>query len=263
VSAAAVRHRLATAVLAGLAVVLPACAGEPPETLAVEALPPAFAYVAVGGSETVGAGADDPATEAWTSVLHRDGLSRSATFVNVGERAATVRGALDRQLAPALDEAPRLVTVWLNVADLVRDVPVADYERDLRELVRALRRGGAADVLVAGAPALTDLPVVVDCLPGATGCRLREGLPSAEDLADRVAAYDAAIARVAAAEGAVVVDVRSSTGGGPGSGLVSVDGFHPSSEGHRRLADAFADAVAGLPGAGELVPGAEAQAEVG
>ena len=248
-----VRTRLVSVVLALLATTGVACAGDPPETLAVDALPPAFAYVAVGGSETVGAGADDPATESWASVFYRGALTRSATHVNLGQWAATVRSALDRQLAPALAEEPRLVTVWLGIADLVRDVPVADYERDLGELVRALRRGGGTEVLVAGTPALTDLPAVQDCLAGGTGCRLREGLASGEDLAERVAAYDAAIARVAAAEGAVVVDVRSSTGGGPGSGLVSDDGFHPSTEGHRRVAAAFADAAAGLPEAASLV----------
>jgi lysophospholipase L1-like esterase len=94
---------------------------------------------------------------------------------------------------------------------------------------------------------------VQDCLAGASGCRLRQGLASGEDLAERVAAYDAAIARVAAAEGAVVVDVRSATGGGPGSELVSDDGFHPSTEGHRRVAAAFAAAAQGLPEAASLL----------
>jgi acyl-CoA thioesterase-1 len=183
--------------LALAALLASACAGGPPESLKPEALPAPFTYVAVGASETVGIGADDPLTQSWPSVFHRTGLARSATLVNVGVSGATVQEALALELQPALAEEPRLVTVWLNVNDLVRQLPVARYERDLGTLVRALRRGGATDVLVASTPPVVDLPVVRACLP---------------------------------------------------------DGFHPSTEGHRRVAAAFADALASLPSAAELRP---------
>ena len=245
------RRRCRAGALAAAALLAAACSGGRPDTIKTEALPPAFTYVAVGASETVGVGADDPATQSWPNVFYRTALTRSATLVNVGESGATVRQTLERRLPAALAEQPRLVTVWLNVNDLVRQVPVEEYERDLGTLVRALRRGGATDVLVAGMPPVADLPVVRACLPGGSGCRLPVRLPSAEAITERAAAYDAAIRRVAQAEGAVVVDLAAAAAGDTG-GLVAADGFHPSSEGHRRVAVAFGQALASLPSAGEL-----------
>lgn len=242
------------ALLAAAALVAGACAGGRAKPLDTEVLPPAFTYVAVGASETVGAGADDPATGSWPNVFYRTALARSATLVNVGMPGATVSQALDRELQPALAEQPRLVTVWLNVDDLGRQVPVEQYERDLGTLVHALRRGGATDVLVASTPPVVDLPAVRACLPGGTGCRLPGGLPGADVIAARVAAYDAAITRVAKAEGAVVVDLVAATAGGDRAVLVGPDGLHLSTEGHRRVAAAFAAALAAMPSTGPLRP---------
>ena len=230
-----------------------ACSGGRAATIETEALPPPFTYVAVGASETLGVGADDPITQSWPNVFHRTALARSATLVNVGESGATVRQTLDRRLSAALAEEPRLVTVWLNVNDLVRQLSVEQYERDLRELVRALRRGGATDVLVAGMPPVLELPVVRACLPGGTGCRLPGRLPSSEVITERVADYQAAIARVASGEGAILVDLAVAAAGESKGSIVAADGFHPSTEGHRRVAAAFADAVAGLPEAASLL----------
>lgn len=237
-----------------LALVAGACASERPGVLNAEALPPPFTYVAVGASETVGIGAEDPATEAWPILLYRSALARSATLVNVGVSGATVRQAIDQELQPALAEQPRLVTVWLNVNDLVRQVPVQQYERDLGTLVGALRRGGATEVLVANTPPVVDLPLVRACLPGGRGCELPFRLPPAEEITERVAAYNDAISRVARAEGAVVVDLWAATGGFIDDALVAADGFHPSTEGHRRVATAFAETLASLPAAAELRP---------
>lgn len=236
-----------------LVLVAAGCTGRTAPTVESEALPPPYTYVAVGAGETVGVGAGNPATESWTSVFHRTALARSATLVNLGARDATVRVALDRELQPALAERPRLVTVWLNVADLVRQGPVEQYEADLTTLVHALRRGGATDVLVAGTPPLADLPAVRACLPGGSACRLPAPLPSADVLAQRLAAFDAAIARVARAEGAVLVDLAAAAAGNA-SELVAADGLSPSTEGHRRIAAAFATALAALPSSAELRP---------
>ena len=246
------RLRRLVVVVGATATLVVGCAGGPPDTIEVEALPAPFTYVAVGASETIGVGADDPVTEAWPTVLYRTALSRSATYVNLGVSGATVRDAIARELPAALAEEPRLVTVWLNVNDLVRRVPVADYERDLATLVRALRRDGATEVLVATTPPIADLPVVRACLPGGSGCRLPGGLPSVEVVTDAVAAYDAAIRRVAGTEGAVVVDLGAAAGGRIDASLVARDGFHPSTEGHRRVAAAFADVLRALPSAAEL-----------
>jgi len=249
------RGPAAVAAVAAVAVLgLAACgpgtrpaSGPPPE---VPARP--LTYVAVGASETVGFGADDPLSQAWPQVLFHTALPRSATFINLGIPGETVAGALDDEVGAAVRLQPQLVTVWLNVNDALRQVSPADYERDLDTLVGRLRRGGRTAVLVADTPPLDRLPAYLACLPGSTGdlpCRLPADLPAppvAQVLAV-TAAYSAAAARVAARHGAVLVPLSASVlqarAAGTEAALYGPDGFHPSTTGHRRVAEAFAAAL--------------------
>lgn len=199
-------------------------------------------YVAVGASETVGVGADHPATEAWPRVLH-DRALQGTRFVDVGVSGATVRDALTGQLARALAEDPDVVTVWLAVNDALSLVPVSDYEQTLGNLVHALRQGGRTEVLVGNVPPLDRLPAYRACLPGSgvtdVACTLPV-VPSPAEVRDTVARFNAAIGRVAAREGAVLVDLSAQR---DLAGLTSDDGFHPSTRGHRVVARAFAAAL--------------------
>ena len=206
-------------------------------------------YVAVGASETVGVGADLP-EQAWPEVLRRTHLPAGTAFTNVGIPGATVARALEQELPRALASQPTLVTVWLNVNDLLAGLAPDVYEAQLRRLVNALRRGGATKVLVANTPPLQLLPAYVACRsqPQAGLCRaLAPLLPAPEAVAAAVDAYNVAIERVTAAEGAVLVDLHGaslrSNATGRWAPLVSRDGFHPSTLGHRAVADAFADAL--------------------
>lgn len=211
-------------------------------------------YVAVGASETVGVGSDDPANDAWPEVLRRTALPPEATFVNVGISGATVAVALAQELPRALERSPTLVTVWLNVNDLLAMVPVETYEAQLRQLVHALRGEGRTRVLVANTPSLDRLPSYLACLPEAQGggCRAGGTVPPPELVNLAVAAYNGAIDQVARDEGAEVVDLNAallaSRAEGTDAALVSADGFHPSTSGHRLVAAAFARALARQPG---------------
>jgi lysophospholipase L1-like esterase len=243
------------------AVLTAACSGAPPSTSAPTETtaphddpppPPAVTtspvevYVAIGGSDTVGVGAGDPASQAWPRVFARLALPPDAQVVNLGISGATVAEALDRQVPEALRRDADLVTVWLNVNDLLAGVPPAVYERRLGELVQALRAGGGPRVLIANTPPVDLLPAYVDCRarPGCLGGDLPE--PSLVQFA--VAAYNAAIARVAAAAGAEVVDLHAAGVAAHAEGrtrqLVGSDGFHPSTAGHRAVAEAFAAVLA-------------------
>ncbi len=203
---------------------------------------PPRVYVAVGASETVGVGADDPATQAWPRVLHDRALA-GTRFVDVGVSGATVRDALTGQLARALAEDPDVVTVWLAVNDALSLVPVADYEQSLGNLVHALRQGGRTEVLLANVPPLDRLPAYRACLPGSgvtdVPCALPL-VPSPAEVRATVADFNAAIGRVAAREGAVLVDLSAER---DLAALTSDDGFHPSTRGHRVVARAFAAAL--------------------
>jgi acyl-CoA thioesterase-1 len=203
-------------------------------------------YVAIGASDSVGVGAEAPATDAWPRVLARTALPDDAEVVNLGISGATVATALERQLPEALRRDADLVTVWLNVNDLVAGVPPPTYERQLGELVHALRADGAPRVLVANTPPVDVLPAYVDCRARA-GC-LGNALPEPPLVQLAVAAYNAAVARVAASAGAEVVDLHAAGVAAHAQGrtreLVAGDGFHPSTAGHRAVAEAFAAALA-------------------
>ena len=214
----------------------------PPSTDPATGASRAEVYVAVGASETVGVGADDPATEAWPRVLHDRALPRSR-FVDVGVSGSTLQAALAAQLPSALAARPDVVTVWLAVNDAVAGVPVGRYERQLTRLVRALRQGGRAEVLVGNVPDLWRLPAYRACLPASGGrpvdgvtCRLPV-VPARSQVKATVGAFNAAIARVVRSQGARLVDLARED---DLAGLTAADGFHPSTEGHREIARAFA-----------------------
>lgn len=221
--------------------------------LPVEADGPPLTYVAVGASESVGIGADDPTTQAWTQVLYRDRsvFPRNTTFVNAGIAGAKVADALQRELPTALDSRPQVVTVWLNVNDILGFVPVATYERQLADLVHQLRQGGTAKVFVANVPPVDELPAYLACRPdppAGVACAVpqqyRSFVPGPDAINGIVDQYDAAIARVIAKEGAVLVDLHAAglaaRTAGTEASLVGADGFHPSTKGHEAVAATFA-----------------------
>jgi len=232
----------------------PTAKGLPP---AAPAAGPALTYVAVGASETVGFGADEPFRDGWPRVLFRTALPTSAVFVNMGIPGATVASAIRDEVPQTLTIHPTLVTVWLNVNDIIAGVTPADFERDLGALVHSMRGNGATRVLVANVPPLDDLPAYRACRPGApAGSQCRGGqLPAPEVLNAVVDAYNAATDRVASREGALVVDLHAvglaARQAGTEASLVSSDGFHPSTAGHQAVAKAFADV---LSRSGPLTP---------
>ncbi|MDQ3854915.1 MAG: GDSL-type esterase/lipase family protein, partial [Chloroflexota bacterium] len=124
---------------------------------------------------------------------------------------------------------PDVVTVWLAVNDLKDGVPLASYERQLDRLVGALTATGAV-VAVGNLPDLSALPVAQTAL-GQFG-------PSGRAMVHaEIARWNAEIARVVRKHGAVLVDLHAGwkeVRAHPE--YLSADGFHPSSEGYRVLA---------------------------
>ena len=210
----------------------------------------AVVYVAVGASESVGVGSSDPLRDAWTQRFYRDALPATAVFVNVAVSGATTAQALLDQLPTALSLDPTVVTVWLNVNDLLHQVAVAVYQQELASVVSQLRRGGQATVLVADTPPLDQLPAYRSCLAG-TAVASRDFscpavVPPPAVLDAEVDAYNTATAQVVAANGAVLVDLPAAglaaEAGGTEASLVGGDGFHPSDAGHALVARTFAAA---------------------
>ena len=209
-------------------------------------------YVAVGASESIGVGSSDPLRGAWTQRFYRSALPASAVFVNVAVSGSTTAEALQNQVPQALKLDPTLVTVWLNVNDIIHGVTPAEYQGQLQSLVSQLRRGGATTVLVANTPPLDELPAYRACLAGAgtlgAASLCPSPLPSPAALDAEVAAYNAAAAAVTSATGAVLVDLHAvglaAEKDGTEPSLISGDGFHPSDAGYALVAKTFADALA-------------------
>lgn len=249
--------------LVALAVVTAACSGDDdrtsPTTTARTSSPAtttatvttttttaaAAVVVAVGASDAVGFGADDPDTQAWPRVLAGTAFPPESELVVLGFAGATVSEAIERLLPEAQRRRPTVAAVWLNVNDLVAGVPVDAYERRLGELVQALRDNGRTRVLVANTPALDVLPAYVECRSRGMCPGGHPPAPLAVRLA--VSSYNAAIARVVERNGAVLVDLHrvgiEANRRGGAEALVAADGFHPSTAGHRVVAEAFAAAL--------------------
>lgn len=210
--------------------------------------PALIVYAAIGASESVGVGAVDPARDAWPQLLFRTSLPESAVFYNFGIPGATTAQALSDELPRALLVQPTLVTVWLNVNDIIGGVSAEQYQGELDQLVHSLRRGGAARVLVANSPYLDRLPVYLDCRagnpPASVACPPGLATTPPSVLNAIVDAYDASATQVAQKEGAILVDLHAQ-GEVPDQhpDWVSGDGFHPSTAGYAAIAGVFALAL--------------------
>jgi acyl-CoA thioesterase I len=241
-----------------LAAALTAC-GSSARSIGAGAVPsvspagPPLTYVAIGASETLGFGADDPISQAWTQVFYRTALPRAATLVNLGIPGATAEEALQREVPEVERLRPDVVTVWLNVNDLIRGVSPDEFGRQILSLLEDVRSAGDPTVLIANTPPLGLLPRFADCQPLAPAprgeCDRTRRLTS-EELDSMVHAYNAAISDAAARASAVVVDLNalgaSAERDGTASQLVSGDGFHPSTAGHFLIGRAFARALPAL-----------------
>lgn len=247
------RRRPSPSVMAliAAAVALAGCAAGPPPLARGPSIPPggkALVYAALGASETSGVGLGDTALRAryaWPELFFSAALPRAATYYNFGVPGITTAAALSEEVPAALAVHPDVVTVFFNIDDLVNGVTPASFGANLDAIVRAMRQGGRATVLVGNAPSLDALPAFLACegqVTGSAHCPLPVGatVPSAAVLDAAVAAYDAAIRAVVAQEGATLVDVAAHSAeltADPAA--LAPDGLHPSPLGNQLLAQLF------------------------
>src|SRR5438045_3865225 len=192
---------------------------------------PAFRYVAIGASDTVGVGSSDPRAGSWPARVAAR-LPVGADYVNLGVSGSLASQAAREQLPAALGLRPQLVTIWLAVNDLNASVAAADYATALRSVITPLVSGTAARIFVGDVPDLRSVPAYA-------------GTDQAALLA-RITAYNAAIVALAASFGGRVTVVDLFTGSAPlvSTITVSADGFHPSDAGYALIADRFTKAIA-------------------
>jgi acyl-CoA thioesterase-1 len=212
--------------------------------------PPPAVYAALGASETVGIGTEDPSRQSFPQLLYQR-LPRSAVFYNLGLAGETTAAAVQDELPAALAAHPTIATVWFNVDDIAAGVAVADYETRLDRIVGGLRDGGTERVLVANSPRLDHLPAYLACRPGGapTSVKCPFGqvtLPPPEQVNALVDAYNAAALRVAHRHGAILVDLAAQDAVvAQHPEYVSPDGLHPSAQGATAIAAIFAASMNG------------------
>jgi acyl-CoA thioesterase I len=203
-------------------------------------------YAAVGASETLGWGARNFTQQSWPRVLLEETLPEFE-LVNLGLPGATVEDALARELPRLLDVGPQIVTVWLNANDILQGVTPREYAADLDRLLRAIASADPRQILIANTPPLNRLPAYRACLPDPPEdgpfCFLGSSLPAPKEMRSLVRRYNRIIEREASQRGATLVDLHSSAlearRNGNDAELVSDDGLHPSTEGHRAIAESF------------------------
>jgi lysophospholipase L1-like esterase len=189
-------------------------------------------FVAIGDSSTEGL--DDPdgrgGYRGWANRLaERIAESQGGLlYANLAVRGLSTRQIKERQLAPALEMRPDLVTLFSGTNDVVRRrFDAAGVAADVLEMHRALI-GQGATLLTFTLPDLT--PV----------------MPAARWITPRVELLNHTLRDVAARTGAILVDVaRHPVASDPR--LWSDDRLHANALGHARIAAALAEAL-GLPG---------------
>lgn len=191
-------------------------------------------YAALGASDTVGVGADDPVRDGWAPRVYA-ALPKGTQFLNLGISGATLRDVLHGEVPPAADAQPRLVTLWGGVNDLRAGVDVATFHQQLDAMLGQLTQSAAnkhsqITVVVLNIPDLRSLPAFTHVDHLALDAEVRR--------------WNAAIAQSVQAHGAVLVDLYSrwpELSSHPE--YISGDGFHPSSAGYARIAALVLDAL--------------------
>jgi acyl-CoA thioesterase I len=210
--------------LAAGAALLSGCALPGPTADGATRLRAPLTYVAIGASDAVGVGVEEPERDGWVSVLHR-ALPRPTRLVNLGIPGIRLGGALAVELPPAIEAGPDLVTVWLAVNDLLGGVALEAYRADLDRLLGRLREETGAVVALGN-------------VPDAPETRRYLGMEAAERR--RIAAaWNETIAAAAERRGAILVDLFARWASARHPEYIGLDGLHPTALGYRALAETF------------------------
>jgi lysophospholipase L1-like esterase len=164
----------------------------------------------MGTSATFGVGLEDSFHDAWPRIFFREAFPRTTVFFNGALVNSSAAEAEVNQLPLVAAVSPSVVAIWFGAEEASLGVPAAQFAADLGDLVRRVRASGARVLLA-------DLPQSGN--------------------AD-VGAYNEAIARVAADEGATLVPLHEAR-------ISSFDRAHvlPDVAGHRAIARAFERAL--------------------
>ncbi len=239
----AIRSLLLLCLLAFLSV---ACGGSPPSTTtapkptpiatqpitAQQILSTPITYVALGASDAVGVGSNEPGSQGYVPLLAAH-LQKGSHLLNLGVSGIRLHEALTQELPLALNTSPTLITIWLVANDFVGGVPYDLYMKDLNSLLQQLRAGTKARIVMANLPDLT-------LLPAFSG----QSASQKAKMVAEIRRWNVTIAAIAARYQVTLVDLfshQSQLTAHPE--YISGDGFHPSPAGYVQLSNYFWDAI--------------------
>ena len=191
---------------------------------------PGLRLLAIGESPLAGVGLerqDHSLTARLADLLA--GQLDSAVNWQTAARGGVTAERCRAELVPMLEPEPAdLIIIGLGVNDSTRFRSPRRWQRDLAELIKALRqRHGPAPIILTGVPDMQRFPLLPEPLALILGLRSR--------LLDQAAAELAAsLAEVYHAP--LPLDAESTA-------LFCADGFHPNAEGHRQWAEQLAGFV--------------------
>ena len=91
-------------------------------------------YAALGASDAVGVGADNPPSEGWVPLVARD-LPGNPELLNLGINGAAVSDVIQQELPVALDVHPSWVSLWPGVNDLRHQISLQAFGTQLNALL--------------------------------------------------------------------------------------------------------------------------------
>jgi lysophospholipase L1-like esterase len=187
-------------------------------------------YVAIGASDTVGVGASDPTSGSWPARIAAL-LPPGSAFVNLGVSGSVAVQAKDAQLPGAIAQKPSVVSIWLAVNDMNATIEPASYRVALAAIVDGLVARTDAKIFIGNVPDVRGVPAYKDVDKNA--------------LFAQISAYNDTIASVVKSAPGRVFSVDLFTGSAPLVSTITVsgDGFHPSDEGYRLIAERFANTM--------------------
>jgi acyl-CoA thioesterase I len=203
-----------------------------PTTRAMPLATGQIVYVALGASDAVGVGADQPATQGYVPQIFQH-LPQGSHLINLGSSGIHLHEALTQELPIAVASNPQLITIWLVANDFVAGVAYDSYMQDLNSMLQQLHSETSARVVMANLPDLTLLPFFN-----------RDSPQQKQNMQAAIQRWNTQIAVLAQQYDVVLVDLtthNSQLTAHPE--YVSGDGFHPSPAGYTQLANFFWDAI--------------------
>jgi acyl-CoA thioesterase I len=185
-------------------------------------------YVALGASDAVGVGTNQPESQGYVPLLAQK-LPKDSHLINLGVSGIHLHEALSEELPLALSTNPRLITIWLVANDFIANVSYNSYMKDLTTLLMSLRNGTHARIVMANLPDLTRLPIFA-----------RFSKQQKATTLATILRWNANIASIARRYNVSIVDLMSQASlltSHPE--YISGDGFHPSAAGYVQLANLF------------------------